>query len=336
MIVDPYTVLGRDPIQITSDGSYLTGKRVLVTGAGGSIGSVICRHVARLDPQELIMLDRDESALHALQLDMTGRALLSDPSTILGDIRDRTWIYHILLQRHPDVVFHAAALKHQPLLERYPGEAYKTNVLGTRNLVQAAVVAGVRVLVNISTDKAASPTCALGVSKRIAERLVAGYGPLRYVSVRFGNVFGSRGSVVETFSAQLAAGIPVTVTHPDATRFFMSADEAVSLVVHAGAIGRPGEVLILDMGKPVRIADIAERMILMSGGAGRIVYTGFRPGERTEESSFGPGERDDRPFHPLISQIPVPGLSPCVLNLANISNSGDVTILHKMFTLCNL
>jgi FlaA1/EpsC-like NDP-sugar epimerase len=333
--LDPYVLLDRDPIRFDPDGSYLVGKRVLVTGAGGSIGSVICRHVSRLGPEELIMLDRDESALHALQLAMTGRALLSDSSMVLGDIRDQMWIYRLLEQRRPQIVFHAAALKHQPLLEMYPGEAYKTNVLGTRNLLQASKIAKVEVLVNISTDKAANPRCALGSSKRIAERLVSWCAPRRYVSVRFGNVFGSRGSVLDTFVAQLEADMPLTVTDPDMTRFFMSGDEAVSLVIHAGSVGRPGEVLVLDMGDPVRIVDIAERMIFMAGGNGKITYTGFRPGERVKEERLGENERDDRPFHPMISQISVPALPPSILKGVRSSDSSASEIAHHMLTLCD-
>jgi len=332
---DPYALLGRDPIQINPDGSYLTGKRVLVTGAGGSIGSVICRHVTRFNPEELIMLDRDESALHAVQLALTGRALLADASTILGDLRDRMWIYRILTQRRPEIVFHAAALKHQPLLERFPGEAFKTNVLGTRNLVQAAMTIGVGVLVNISTDKAANPCCALGTSKRIAERLASGCAPRQYVSVRLGNVLGSRGSILETFSAQLDAGVPLTVTDPGMMRFFMTADEAVSLIVHAGAIGRPGEVLVPDMGTPVRIVDIAERMISMTRGNGKIAYTGLRPGEKVNEELLGAGERDERPYHPMISQIPVPALTSSALNIVTSSDNGFPEIAQQMITLCN-
>lgn len=334
MTFDPYTILDRGPIHVDPDGSYLAGRRVMVTGAGGSIGSVICRHVTRLNPTELIMLDRDESALHALQLEMTGQALLDDASMVLGDIRDRDWISDLLMQRRPDVVFHAAALKHQPLLEQYPGEAWKTNVLGTWNLLSGAMDADVEVVVNISTDKAAVPNCALGASKRIAERLVSWCGPRRYMSVRFGNVFGSRGSVMDAFAAQLAADVPLTVTDPDVVRYFMTADEAVSLVIHAGAIGWSGEVLVLDMGAPVRIADIAERMIFMSGKDGKITYTGLRAGERLGESRLGVGEEDVRPLHPLISQVRVPGLPPFALWCVLCADINTSKIKQEMLTLC--
>jgi FlaA1/EpsC-like NDP-sugar epimerase len=300
-MIDLYRLLDRPQIHVDADGSYLTDKRVLVTGAGGSIGSVLCQHIATHKPAELIMLDRDESALHAVQLALTGRALLDDQSTVLADIRDEFWIHRLMQHLNPDVVFHAAALKHQPLLERYPGEALKTNVIGTLNVLRSAMCAGVETLVNISTDKAADPTCVLGASKRIAERLTAWF-PSRYVSVRFGNVIDSRGAVLETFRRQLAAGHPLTVTDPQVSRYFMTSDEAISLVVHAGAIGKRGEVLVLDMGQQVMIRELAERMIIMNGG-GEIVYTGLRPGEKLMEDLLGFEEPDLRPHHPLITHV---------------------------------
>lgn len=330
----PYLLLGRNPINTNADGTYLTGKRVLVTGAGGSIGSLLCQHITQFDPAELTMLDRDESALHALQLTMTGRAMLDDGTMVLADIRDYQRIKTIMAQRRPDIVFHAAALKHQPLLEQYPGEAWKTNVVGTHNLLCAANHADVQVVVNISTDKAADPTCVLGMSKRIAERLVAWWAPARYVSVRFGNVFGSRGSVMDTFMAQLGAGMPLTVTGPGVTRYFMTGHEAVSLVIHAGAIGRPMDVLVLDMGEPVLIEDIATRLISVFGTNTKIEYTGLRPGERTTERRIGAGEPDERPLHPLISQVTTPTLPSALLATVNPDNADTSKIKRQMLTLC--
>ena len=258
-------LLGRRPVQtdVAAVAGYFAGKRILVTGAGGSIGSELCRQLHRFGPAELIMLDRDESALHSIQLALHGRALLDSDETILADIRDPHRVQEVFDQFRPQIVFHAAALKHLPLLERYPAEAVKSNILGTRNVLEAAAACGVESFVNISTDKAADPVSVLGYSKRIAERLTAHMAaqvPGSYLSVRFGNVLGSRGSVLTALSAQVAAGGPVTVTHPEVTRYFMTVDEAVQLVLQAAVIGSSGEVLVLDMGEPVRIADIARRL----------------------------------------------------------------------------
>jgi FlaA1/EpsC-like NDP-sugar epimerase len=304
-------VLGRNQVDtdIASIADYLSGKRVLVTGAGGSIGSELCRQIARFGPGELIMLDRDESALHAVQLSLTGRALLDDGSVVLCDIRDTVALNRVFMSRRPDVVFHAAALKHLPMLEQYPGEAIKTNVVGTRNVLGAAHRAGVPRLVNVSTDKAANPSCVLGYSKRLAERVTSSFAEATsrsYLSVRFGNVLGSRGSVLTTFAQQIAQGGPVTVTHPEVTRYFMTVEEACELVVQAGAIGGPGEVLVLDMGAPVKILEVAQHLIRLEGRPIRIEYTGLREGEKLHEELFGRDEpRDLRPWHASVSHVPV-------------------------------
>jgi FlaA1/EpsC-like NDP-sugar epimerase len=304
-------VLGRKQVDtdVESIAGYLTGRRVLVTGAGGSIGSELCRQIARFGPSELIMLDRDESALHGVQLSLTGRALLDGRDVVLCDIRDAPTLTQLFLSRRPQVVFHAAALKHLPMLEQYPGEAVKTNVVGTHNVLCAADQAGVERLVNISTDKAANPSSVLGYSKRIAERLTAAHA-LRangtYLSVRFGNVLGSRGSVLTAFAGQIAQGGPVTVTHPQVTRYFMTIEEACQLVVQAGAIGRPGEALVLDMGQPIKILDVARHLISQHAEAVEIEFTGLREGEKLHEELFGSAEpRDVRPWHPLVSHVPV-------------------------------
>ena len=308
-------LLGR-PVAATNVASvreHIAGKRVLVTGAGGSIGAELCRQVHRLGPAELIMLDRDESALHAVQLALSGRALLDSEDTVLADIRDQRRIREVFGKFRPDIVFHAAALKHLPLLESYPAEALKSNVWGTVTVLEAAADNGVQSFVNISTDKAASPVSVLGYSKRIAERLTAYMAAKTgapYLSVRFGNVLGSRGSVLTALSAQVAVGGPVTVTHPDVRRYFMLAEEAVHLVLQATAIGRGGEVLVLDMGEPVRIAEMARRLTASAGREVDIVFTGLRPGEKLTEDRLGPGETDQRPCHPLICQVPVPALNP--------------------------
>ncbi|MEV4703906.1 nucleoside-diphosphate sugar epimerase/dehydratase [Actinoplanes sp. NPDC049316] len=308
-------LLGRHQVDTDLDAiaGYLKGKRVLVTGAGGSIGSELCRQLHRFGPAELMMLDRDESALHAVQLSIHGRALLDSPELVLADLRDAEGIAAIFAERRPQVVFHAAALKHLSLLENHPGEAVKSNVWGTQTVLEAAAAAGVERFVNISTDKAANPTSVLGFSKRITERLTAHAattGSGTYLSVRFGNVLGSRGSVLTAFAAQIAAGEPVTVTDPEVTRYFMTVQEAVQLVIQAAAIGRDGEALVLEMGRPVKIAQVAKQLAEQSDRPVEIVYTGLRPGEKLHEDLFGEGETDVRPLHPLISHVEVPALSP--------------------------
>jgi FlaA1/EpsC-like NDP-sugar epimerase len=309
-------LLGRHQIETDLDSiaGYLTGKRVLVTGAGGSIGSELCRQIHRFGPAELMMLDRDESALQAVQLSIDPQATLDDPSLVLASLRDVDRLQEIFRTRQPQVVFHAAALKHLPLLQNNPGEAVKTNIWGTLNLL--AVASGVERFVNISTDKAADPVSILGYSKRITERLTASaaqWTPGSFLSVRFGNVLGSRGSVFTTFSAQIADGGPVTVTHPDVTRYFMTIQEAVHLVIQAAAIGRDGEALVLEMGAPVRIADVAQQMVALAPNPVEIRYTGLRAGEKLDEVLFGAGEVDVRPFHPLISHVSVPPLDPAAV-----------------------
>jgi len=311
-------LLGRRQIQtdVEEIAGYLRGRRVLVTGAGGSIGAELTRQIAGYGPADLMMLDRDESALHALQLTLFGEARLDLPQAILADIRDGEGLMRLFAERRPEVVFHAAALKHLNMLEQYPDEGWKTNVLGTLNVLEAASSVGVGHFISISTDKAADPVNVLGRTKRMAERLtstVAQQTCGHYLSVRFGNVLGSRGSVLETFAAQIARGGPVTVTHPDVTRYFMTIPEAVQLVIQAGAIGAGGEALVLDMGSPVRIADVAAQLISMEGRPIDIRYTGLRPGEKLHEELIGSQEHGERPVHPLISHVPVPPLPPAAL-----------------------
>ena len=304
--IRPVTVadlLGRHPADVdtTAIAGYVTGRRVLVTGAGGSIGSELCRQLQSFAPSTLVMLDRDESGLHATQLELEGRALLDSPSLVLADIRDRDRIFQVFQQHRPEVVFHAAALKHLPLLEFNPSEAWKTNVVGTHNVLEAAEAAGVARLVNVSTDKAADPASVLGFVKRICERLtadVAGRTGLPYVSVRFGNVLGSRGSMLGVFERQIRDGGPITVTDPDVSRYFMT---------RRGG-GRPD-----DPGRRDRPARRGARARHGRARADRrrrrahdpavvvddpIVYTGLRPGEKLHEVLFGAGEIDARPEPP--------------------------------------
>lgn len=329
--IDLTDLLGRAPVDtdVQSIAGYLTGQRVLITGAGGSIGSELCRQVDKFKPEALIMLDRDESALHAVQLAVYGKAELDSPNVILADIREPDRMREIFHRHRPDVVFHAAALKHLAMLERYPDEAWKTNVAGTINLLEAACETRVSKFINVSTDKAANPSSVLGRSKRIGERLVAGTAERcggTFLSVRFGNVLGSRGSVLTTFAEQLASGSPLTVTHPDVKRFFMTIPEAVELVIQAAAIGRSGEALVLDMGEPVRIAELAEMLMTLAGRRSPIVYTGLGRGEKLHEELFGSGEVDSRPVHPAISHIRVSGIDTHTVRA--VGTQGELT--HAM------
>lgn len=318
--LDVRDLLGRRPIELDHGAiaDSIQGRTILVTGAGGSIGSELCRQITRFGPAKLYLLDRDESALHAAQISVTGRGLLDDDTIVLADIRDAERMREVMEQTQPDVVFHAAALKHLPLLEQYPMEAWKTNVVGTLNVLRAAQAVGVQTFVNVSTDKAANPSCVLGYSKRITERLTASFADHdehTYVSVRFGNVLGSRGSVITAFTAQIEQGGPVTVTHPDVERYFMLIPEACQLVLQSAAIGRDGEVMVLEMGNPVKIDDVAKTLIDMSGRKDvEIAYTGLRPGEKMSEELFTPGESIKGTDHELVSSVDVPRLSPQVVD----------------------
>jgi FlaA1/EpsC-like NDP-sugar epimerase len=308
-------LLGRRRITMdnTLIAEQLAGRSVLVTGAGGSIGSELARQIARFSPDKLYLLDRDESGLQATQLSLTGQGLLQGDEVILADIRDLEAMRTVFRATLPDLVFHAAALKHLPLLESYALEAWKTNVLGTFNVLTAAAEVGVGTFVNISTDKAADPTCVLGYSKRVAEQLTASFSDNQlgsYVSVRFGNVLGSRGSVVHAFAAQIKAGGPVTVTDPDVERFFMLIPEACQLVLAAASIGTDGEVMILEMGEQVKILDVATTLIRLSGRKDiDIIYTGLRPGEKLSEDLFSRDEHRRPTSNPLVTTVGVPTLS---------------------------
>lgn len=308
-------LLGRKPIHtdLSEISSYLTGRRVLVTGAGGSIGSELARQVHTFGPSELIMLDRDESGLHAVQLSIYGQGLLDTPDMVLCDIRDLEALDEVFAYHQPEVVFHAAALKHLPMLEQYPAEGWKTNVQGTWNVLECAQRHGVQRFVNVSTDKAADPSSVLGKTKRKAEEITAWYAEQHagaFLSVRFGNVLGSRGSMLHTFTKQIDAGGPITVTHPEVTRYFMTIPESCELVIQAGAIGDPADVLVLDMGEPVRILDVATRLITQSGKPIEIVYTGLRPGEKLHEVLFSGVEHATSTQHSMISRVNVPAFDP--------------------------
>ena len=337
--IEPEDFLGRHQVEtdIDSIAGFLQGKRVLVTGAGGSIGSELCHQISAFGPAELMLLDRDESALHSLVLSMNGRADLESSDVILANIRDAERMQEIFTTRRPQVVFHAAALKHVNILEGHAAEAVKTNVLGTLHVLEAATVAGVERFVNVSTDKAADPESVLGYSKRLAEGLTKAASESTsdgtYLSVRFGNVLGTSGSVLKTFAAQVDHGGPITVTHPEVTRYFMTVRESVQLVIQAAAIGRDGEALVLDMGQPVRILDVARLFVESARGPVRLVFTGLKPGEKLHETRLGSGEVDHRPVHPLISHVPVPAVSqPSVLSLPTRGENALVAAAMKDLT----
>ncbi len=287
--LDPMALIGRDPVKLNTAAvsKLIEHQVVLVTGAGGSIGSEICRQVQKFNPAALYLLDRDESGIHATELSLKNSGLLDTNDIVLADIRDYKTLEELFSQIKPDIVFHAAALKHYPILQRFPREAFKTNVMGTYNVLRAAAKAGTTTFVNVSTDKAANPSTVLGFSKRAAERITAGFineFPGVCVSVRFGNVFGSRGSVITTFQNQLRKGGPLTVTDRNVERYFMSIPEASLLVLEAAAFGTSGQTMVLEMGEPVKINDLAEKLISISGQESvKIVYTGLRPGEKLSE-----------------------------------------------------
>ena len=304
-------VLGREQVVTDLDAVHrlLTGRRVLVTGAGGSIGSEIARQVAETDPAALLVLDHDETHLHELCAGLTGPVGEERTVQLLADIRDRDVILQLFERYQPQIVFHAAAHKHVPVLEQHPAEAVRTNVLGTANVVDAARAAGTRHLVFISTDKAVKPSCVMGASKRVGEQLVLARSPLdgRFCAVRFGNVLGSRGSVIPTFLRQINSGGPVTVTDPRMTRFFMSIREAVQLVLQAAAISEGRDVFVLEMGEQVRIIDLARRMIRLAGRRVgddvEIRVTGVRPGEKLVEELHADDEVLEATAHPAIRRL---------------------------------
>ena len=325
--LDLTDLLSRPPVHLdtTVIAAQIQGRRVLVTGAGGSIGSELCRQLAKFAPARIYLLDRDESGLQSTQMSLTGQGLLASDDVLLADIRDPEGLRLVFEQARPQVVFHAAALKHLPLLESFPLEAWKTNVQGTLNVLEAAAAVGVEAFVNVSTDKAADPTSTLGYSKRCTERLTAHFAdtqPGRYVSVRFGNVLGSRGSMLHAFTAQIAAGGPVTVTHPEVQRYFMLIPEACQLVLQAGAIGHDGEVMVLEMGEQVKILEVARNLIRASGKKDvKIVFTGLRPGEKLGEDLFSDADPRRETAHPLIDAVDVPGLSPALVHRTGLHDA---------------
>ncbi len=343
-------LLRRDPVQtdIRAVQHLIRGKRVLITGAGGSIGAELCRQVWQFGPAQLILLGHGENSVFNIYHELRGRgpgvdAVNGRPThliPVIADIRFAERIQHIFEEYLPEIVFHAAAHKHVPLMEMNPSEAVTNNVVGTQNVLHASLKVGVQRFVMISTDKAVNPTSVMGATKRVAEYLVlkaARESGKPYVAVRFGNVLGSRGSVVLTFQRQIAAGGPVTVTHPEMRRYFMTIPEAVQLVLQAAVLGRGGEIFVLDMGEPIKIVDLARDLIELSGlQVGEdieIVFTGMRPGEKLFEELFVPGEHYERTAHEKIfiaanaSTFVPPDLEATCAHLVKAAYSDDASAI---------
>lgn len=299
--VQPDDLLGREPVKIdeTEISSYLTNKRILVTGAGGSIGAELCRQIVKFSPELLILLDNHENYVYYLGVEFSTMYPQLKYKTIIGDIKDIGLLRHIFFTYKPDVVFHAAAHKHVPLMEENPISAVKNNIIGSRNLIYASHHYKVERFVLISTDKAVNPANVMGATKRVAEKILQAKARLsktKFIAVRFGNVLGSTGSVIPLFKKQIEDGGPVTVTHPDVKRYFMSIPEAAQLVLQAGAMGSGGEIFILDMGEQIKIVDLAKNLIALSGLKLNkdisIKYVGLRPGEKLYEEILLDKEKD--------------------------------------------
>lgn len=303
-------LLGREPIEldIESISGFITDKVVLVTGAGGSIGSEICRQITKFHPQKLILLGHGENSIYSIEMELKDICIHTEIEfvTEIADIQD-SWKMMSIMNRHrPDVVYHAAAHKHVPLMERNPEEALKNNVIGTMNVAKAASKFEVGTFVMISTDKAVNPTSVMGATKRMAEMIIQDMDKnsnTKFVAVRFGNVLGSRGSVIPRFKHQIEKGGPVSVTHPDMIRYFMTIPEASRLVIQAGALAKGGEIFVLDMGEPVKIVDLAKNLIKLSGNSIEdigIEFTGMRPGEKLYEELLKADEIDEQQVYPKI------------------------------------
>ncbi|NOU97329.1 NAD-dependent epimerase/dehydratase family protein [Paenibacillus sp. LMG 31456] len=303
-------LLGREPIELHIDSisGYISNKVILVTGAGGSIGSEICRQVCKFNPEQLILLGHGENSIYSIEMELkdTFQETQIKFITEVADIQDANKMMSIMNTYRPQVVYHAAAHKHVPLMERNPEEAVKNNMIGTMNLAKAANRHGVETFVMISTDKAVNPTSVMGSTKRLAEMIIQHLDKTsftKFVAVRFGNVLGSRGSVIPLFKRQIEKGGPVTVTHPDMIRYFMTIPEASRLVIQAGSLAKGGEIFVLDMGEPVKIVDLAKNLIKLSGNSIEeigIEFTGMRPGEKLFEELLQKGEVHEQQVHPKI------------------------------------
>lgn len=306
--VEVEDLLGRDQVELDTDtiGKKLTAKTILVTGAGGSIGSEICRQICKFNPGTIILLGHGENSIYDIEMELKRAYKVIKIETEIADVQDRKKIFSIMKKYCPDVVYHAAAHKHVPLMERNPEEAVKNNVIGTKNVAEATSEANVGIFVMVSSDKAVNPTSVMGATKRIAEMVVQHMDMVsetRFVAVRFGNVLGSRGSVIPLFKKQIAEGGPVTVTDPEMVRYFMTIPEASRLVLQAGALAKGGEIFVLDMGEPVRIVDLAKNLIKLSGYTADeipIEFTGMRPGEKMYEELLGAEEVHAEQVYPKI------------------------------------
>jgi FlaA1/EpsC-like NDP-sugar epimerase len=314
-------LLEREPIktEIESVRNFITGKSVLVTGAGGSIGSELSRQIIRYQPKNLILLDRYENSLFSLDCELNGFEEVKsnkNVTTVVGDILENSRLEHLFTEYKPQVVFHAAAYKHVPLMEHNPVEAIKNNIIGTKNVINAAVNHNTANFVMISTDKAVNPTSIMGATKRIAEYLTISMNSktnTKFTTVRFGNVLGSNGSVIPLFKKQLKNGGPLKVTHPDVKRYFMLISEAVQLVLIAASSGEDGKIFVLDMGEPIKILDLTENLIRLSGFIPhkeiKIEFSGLRPGEKLSEELFDKSERIIPTFHKHLN-IAIPDKTP--------------------------
>ncbi len=336
-------LLGREPVYLDEAqlGQFLAGKRVMVTGAGGSIGSELVRQVARFQPAKVLLVERAEFALFEVDGEMRRTRPEIEVVPLVADVCDEGRMRSLFVEHAPQIIFHAAAHKHVPLMEANPGEAIKNNILGTRLIGELAGEHGVETFVMISTDKAVRPTSIMGATKRVAELAVQDLAKrytTRYLAVRFGNVVGSAGSVVPIFREQIRRGGPVTVTHPEMRRYFMTIPEAAQLVLQAGAIGEGGEIFILDMGEPVRILDLAEEMITLTGLRPYvdmdIVFTGLRPGEKLFEELELSGEQIAKTRHPKIyigklNAYPPEEVEGALRFLADLAREGDGTAVRK-------
>ncbi|TYS69695.1 polysaccharide biosynthesis protein [Sutcliffiella horikoshii] len=344
--VEVEDLLGREPVKLdmASISESITGKTVLVTGAGGSIGSEICRQISNFTPKNLILLGHGENSIYSIELEL--RATYDTTINIyteIADIQDRSKIFSIMEKYKPDVVYHAAAHKHVPLMERNPEEAVKNNIFGSKNVAEAADTFGIDTFVLVSSDKAVNPTNIMGSTKRFAEMVVqqlAQESKTKFVAVRFGNVLGSRGSVIPLFKKQIQAGGPVTVTHPDMTRYFMTIPEASRLVIQAGTLARGGEVFVLDMGEPVKIVDLAKNLITLSGYSVDeigIRYSGIRPGEKLYEELLNENEIHKADIFPKIHIGKAPLKDEMILSyfLNNFEQMSDAELRSYLLSVAN-
>ncbi|WP_024806318.1 polysaccharide biosynthesis protein [Nocardia sp. BMG51109] len=311
----------------SSDVDTLAGRRVLVTGAGGSIGSAFCRAAAATPAAALVMLDRDDSALHALRLRLAEPGSVPALGYYLRDVCDAEALAEVFRRERPEIVVHAAALKHVPLLEEHPSEAYRVNVIGTRTVLSVAAMCDTKVFVNVSTDKASNPTSVLGITKRLGERLTSHFATAydrRFVNVRFGNVLGSRGSFLPDFLEKIRDNKPLRVTHEEVTRYLMSTDDAVELIMLAARHGRSGETLLTDMGKQVRIIDVARSLIDDAGTDLPVEIVGLRPGEKLHEDYLDDSESPVRdPATAGLVRVQVEPLDPASVRFEDFLPSID-------------